>query len=188
MRERVCCWRSRFACRRDGLSRVSFSPRRIFCVPGSTLAGEEEERVCALNVRYAASGRTSEVLPQIFSRCALEQKSAPNGLRHSVMLVGLLCCSAHAKQQRKKRADPRDACPKPFALVFQLWHPAKISHRVKHHAGQSNHSQSNRQGTFLPSIQSQSRDLLHLTESNKDLLSKMVAAKKHVPIVKKRTS
>jgi hypothetical protein len=104
------------------------------------------------------------------------------------MLVGLLCCSAHAKQQRKKRADPRDACPKPFALVFQLWHPAKISHRVKHHAGQSNHSQSNRQGTFLPSIQSQSRDLLHLTESNKDLLSKMVAAKKHVPIVKKRTS
>lgn len=64
------------------------------------------------------------------------------------------------RPRKKKRADPRDACPKPFALVFQLWHPAKISHRVKHHAGQTNHSQSNRQGTFLPSIQSLSR-ILH---------------------------
>lgn len=45
----------------------------FFCVPGSTLAGEEEERVCALNVRYAALGRTSEVLPQIFSRCSGEK-------------------------------------------------------------------------------------------------------------------
>lgn len=34
----------------------------FFCVPGTSLAGEENERVCALNVRYSALGRTSEVL------------------------------------------------------------------------------------------------------------------------------
>lgn len=49
------------------------------------MASEDEERVCALNVRYAALGRTGEVLPQIFFRALHWRTSyASSWLRHSV--------------------------------------------------------------------------------------------------------
>jgi hypothetical protein len=40
-------------------------------------------------------------------------------------LVGSLYFGAQAKQQRKDTGT-RDANPKPFALVFRLWHPPKF--------------------------------------------------------------